>query len=278
MGLFDVNMPLMYGEGGEKAFARLQLELIASYRDNTIFMWQRQRMLNASDGLVLRSYNAQVGLLARSPSDFQHARTDIRNIYEPNPIDQLPLSFNKARGKLETEIALPAQPSGSLRELHIYPLHSCGPLRGADDEALDCYLMFGLNKCNGGDSYDATSLGLVWIRRGEEKKVSAALQRWAFQNVVHTKVADELQGKQPVCFDDLASEVEDTLTELSSLREISKLRWQRVKRRVGRARTPQGSLTKLCFDISSKVGSWSMDASVQSSRTSIRSFPNSAPR
>jgi hypothetical protein len=36
MGLFDVNMPLLYGEG-RKAFYRLQLEIIKNSPDESIF-------------------------------------------------------------------------------------------------------------------------------------------------------------------------------------------------------------------------------------------------
>ena len=39
MGLFDVNMPLLYGEGGPKAFMRLQLEIIKQSDDESIFAW-----------------------------------------------------------------------------------------------------------------------------------------------------------------------------------------------------------------------------------------------
>ncbi|KAI4860899.1 HET-domain-containing protein [Hypoxylon rubiginosum] len=41
LGLFDVNMPLLYGEGGAKAFARLQEEIIKTSNDHTIFCWSR---------------------------------------------------------------------------------------------------------------------------------------------------------------------------------------------------------------------------------------------
>ncbi|KAI9064951.1 HET-domain-containing protein, partial [Trametes sanguinea] len=39
MGIFDINMPILYGEGGEKAFRRLQLEIIRRSDDQTIFGW-----------------------------------------------------------------------------------------------------------------------------------------------------------------------------------------------------------------------------------------------
>ncbi|KAK6853768.1 HET-domain-containing protein [Apiospora arundinis] len=39
MGLFDVNMPLLYGEG-DKAFLRLQEEIVRNTDDDTIFAWR----------------------------------------------------------------------------------------------------------------------------------------------------------------------------------------------------------------------------------------------
>ena len=38
LGLFDVNMPMLYGEGW-KAFERLQREILARYSDESIFAW-----------------------------------------------------------------------------------------------------------------------------------------------------------------------------------------------------------------------------------------------
>ena len=40
MGLLDVNMPMLYGEG-KKAFHRLQLEIIRASNDQSIFAWDR---------------------------------------------------------------------------------------------------------------------------------------------------------------------------------------------------------------------------------------------
>ena len=57
LGLFDVNMPLLYGEGGAKAFLRLQEEIIKQSDDHTIFSWSIHR-------------DKQPGLLADSPKAF----------------------------------------------------------------------------------------------------------------------------------------------------------------------------------------------------------------
>lgn len=42
MGLFDVNMPLLYGEGGVKAFIRLQEAIIQSSEDHSILAWRNR--------------------------------------------------------------------------------------------------------------------------------------------------------------------------------------------------------------------------------------------
>ncbi|KAL4063365.1 heterokaryon incompatibility protein-domain-containing protein [Scleroderma yunnanense] len=59
MGLLDVNMPMLYGEG-KKAFHRLQLEIIRTSDDQSIFAW-------GSDGENWRTGS----ILADDPSFFQ---------------------------------------------------------------------------------------------------------------------------------------------------------------------------------------------------------------
>ncbi|KAI4210082.1 MAG: hypothetical protein L6R36_009527, partial [Xanthoria steineri] len=59
LGLFDVNMPLLYGEGAEKAFVRLQTEIIQKSDDETIFAWTANV--------------PQAGMLATDPSFFADA-------------------------------------------------------------------------------------------------------------------------------------------------------------------------------------------------------------
>jgi hypothetical protein len=62
LGLFDINMPLLYGEGAMKAFRRLQDEIIKSTDDESIYAWSYPR--ETMDG---RHY---WGLLADSPAAF----------------------------------------------------------------------------------------------------------------------------------------------------------------------------------------------------------------
>ncbi|KAF7951592.1 hypothetical protein EAE96_006896 [Botrytis aclada] len=58
MGLFDVHMLPMYGEGSENAFLRLQQEILKRTSDQTIFLWTASH----------EPYNQ--GLLATSPNAF----------------------------------------------------------------------------------------------------------------------------------------------------------------------------------------------------------------
>ncbi|KAJ9149779.1 HET-domain-containing protein [Pleurostoma richardsiae] len=59
-GIFGINMPLLYGEGGQRAFFRLQEEIIRQTHDHTIFSW----------GYGLGPTHE--GVLARSPQSFAH--------------------------------------------------------------------------------------------------------------------------------------------------------------------------------------------------------------
>ncbi|KAK3938451.1 heterokaryon incompatibility protein-domain-containing protein [Diplogelasinospora grovesii] len=63
MGIFDVNMPLLYGEGS-KAFIRLQEEIMRHTHDHSIFCW-------SDPAASLSTYR---GLLARSPVEFAHSK------------------------------------------------------------------------------------------------------------------------------------------------------------------------------------------------------------
>jgi hypothetical protein len=40
MGIFGVNMAMIYGEGEQAAFYRLQKEIFAVYTDHSIFAWE----------------------------------------------------------------------------------------------------------------------------------------------------------------------------------------------------------------------------------------------
>ncbi len=94
MGIFDVSMPTLYGEGGERAFRRLQEEVMKHSPDTTLFAW----------GATLATYRIDTPpnlehpshadhrsfLFASSPSNFGILfRRNIR--FEPYRLDEPPL-------------------------------------------------------------------------------------------------------------------------------------------------------------------------------------------
>ena len=85
LGLFDINMPLLYGEG-KKAFVRLQHEIIRSSNDDSIFAWKHEAMTwnktkiegteifednRYHDVLNCPRWCVRSTFLARSPADFR---------------------------------------------------------------------------------------------------------------------------------------------------------------------------------------------------------------
>ena len=77
LGLFDVNMPLLYGEG-KKAFKRLQQEIIASSSDESVFAWKNQDL-------------SLSGMFAQSPADFAQSGTIIST--DPLKMDRAPYTI-----------------------------------------------------------------------------------------------------------------------------------------------------------------------------------------
>jgi hypothetical protein len=68
MGIFDVYLPMLYGEG-DRAFVRLQEEIMKRSEDYTIFAWRSKS-----------SESSSRGLFARSPSEFTRGVDAAANI------------------------------------------------------------------------------------------------------------------------------------------------------------------------------------------------------
>ncbi|KAK5994171.1 Vegetative incompatibility protein HET-E-1 [Cladobotryum mycophilum] len=78
LGLFDVNMPLLYGEG-TKSFVRLQEQILKQEEDYSIFAWTLQHDCGQS----------LTGFLASSPSEFCNIVP--QNLQLPTLVRPLPL-------------------------------------------------------------------------------------------------------------------------------------------------------------------------------------------
>ncbi|KAF3039250.1 hypothetical protein E8E11_004345 [Didymella keratinophila] len=77
LGLFDIQMPLLYGEGS-KAFIRLQEEILKTNDDYSIFAWRAQ-------DATASTYR---GILARSPLEFR----DCHSIEREESISAFPVN------------------------------------------------------------------------------------------------------------------------------------------------------------------------------------------
>jgi hypothetical protein len=102
MGLFDIHMPMLYGEG-EKAFIRLQEEILKNNGDDSIFAWQ------APDA----GHSTFRGLLARSPSEFRKCG----GIYRGNPALEI------SKTNLGFHLFLNLRPFGKSKNSYVATLH-----------------------------------------------------------------------------------------------------------------------------------------------------------
>lgn len=93
MGLFNVNIPMLYGEGGSAAFRRPQLEIMQESRDHALFAWGRRmppapshwkgpQLIDSAlaHPILLDKRPPEVPLLAPSVDHFQtHTEWSVRN-------------------------------------------------------------------------------------------------------------------------------------------------------------------------------------------------------
>ncbi|KAI0439066.1 heterokaryon incompatibility protein-domain-containing protein [Xylaria telfairii] len=77
LGIFDINMPLLYGEGN-RAFMRLQERIIGQTRDDSILAWGEFNLHPTDFADVRFDCGASLGVLATSPKEFQFCG-DVQN-------------------------------------------------------------------------------------------------------------------------------------------------------------------------------------------------------
>ena len=87
MGLFGINMPPLYGEGSS-SFLRLQLEILRTSEDETIFAWTSED-------------SRPTGLLARSAADFRKSSKIIRGRFIQ---DRAPYTMTNKGLRLEARL------------------------------------------------------------------------------------------------------------------------------------------------------------------------------
>ncbi|KAI6163688.1 heterokaryon incompatibility protein-domain-containing protein [Pisolithus thermaeus] len=90
LGLLGVHMPMLYGEG-KNAFRRLQLEIIRSSNDQSIFAWGRERHTGWSDSFLADDpscFRDCANVVSLSPSEFTRAL--LGDTIAKEVLDQIP--------------------------------------------------------------------------------------------------------------------------------------------------------------------------------------------
>ncbi|KAL3297856.1 HET-domain-containing protein [Colletotrichum asianum] len=122
LGIFDVHIPLLYGEGGKNAFFRLQEELIRKSDDQSIFVWHSFDSTSTPNVWDSQTKSQNSSVLAESPAQFRHCG----NIVTCNPIEGV---FPYVLSNMGIQITIPIifQYEGSRRERRAYALLWCRP-------------------------------------------------------------------------------------------------------------------------------------------------------
>ncbi|KAL8713126.1 MAG: hypothetical protein Q9220_002647 [cf. Caloplaca sp. 1 TL-2023] len=89
LGLFDVNMPLLYGEGAAASFRRLQIEILQKSDDESLFAWTSDEPVS--------------GMLAFSPSCFAGSGNIVQKTRNPE-LDLERASYKMTNRGLECPI------------------------------------------------------------------------------------------------------------------------------------------------------------------------------
>jgi hypothetical protein len=98
LGIFEVNMPLIYGEGSN-AFVRLQEEIMKHSVDQSLFAWWQEKQDDDADFYE----DGYRGILARHPSEFKRAARIVHHSVPGEPYTmtnkglriQLPVKLRK---------------------------------------------------------------------------------------------------------------------------------------------------------------------------------------
>ncbi|KAI1764461.1 HET-domain-containing protein [Hypoxylon sp. FL1150] len=106
LGLLEVHMPLLYGEGN-KAFQRLQEEVIKSRDDDSLLAW--------GYGLVSKIHPTvhTDSVLAQSPSDFRHCHNFRRFENEGGSRKVSPTTSHSAMTNIGMQMTIPVRPIDS---------------------------------------------------------------------------------------------------------------------------------------------------------------------
>lgn len=102
LGLFGINMPLLYGEG-RKSFFRLQEELLKCSSDQSLLAWWMNpplQQLDLDKSWTVTATEDTTGMLARGPEDFRNSGnvrllSDIGDFYHLSQLGSTPAVIHR---------------------------------------------------------------------------------------------------------------------------------------------------------------------------------------
>ncbi|KAK3393921.1 hypothetical protein B0H63DRAFT_555214 [Podospora didyma] len=130
LGIFEVMIPPLYGEGLEAAFERLQEAIMKKTRDDSILAWS----LGSMGDMMRIALAAPIsgGVLASSPAAFEGCGDIVQRSQTETQIQ----AFEIFGGTMPISIAL-INPGAEISRIHevpvLYGYLSCGPKRHPDD-------------------------------------------------------------------------------------------------------------------------------------------------
>lgn len=113
LGIFDISMPLLYGEG-QKAFIRLQEEILREYEDESLFAWECK-----TPGWVC-------GLLAPSPAAFEFS-ANIMPCLTQSSVQSGPIVITNRGIRLEVPVEPYPKSTRGFSDVYIIRLN-CKPM------------------------------------------------------------------------------------------------------------------------------------------------------
>jgi ankyrin repeat protein len=120
LGIFDITMPMIYGEGGDQAFFRLQEQIMKVVKDDSILAWGITKTQSASKiQFANKTGRAIAGrVMAKAPLDFANSGHIIRREQSLQHTRSVDISGGSVRAHLPLHIT----PTGQM-----FGLLSCGP-------------------------------------------------------------------------------------------------------------------------------------------------------
>ncbi|KKP05803.1 hypothetical protein THAR02_02087 [Trichoderma harzianum] len=116
LGIFNITMPMIYGEGGEQAFFRLQEQIMKVTRDDSILAWGLGTNDSSANNITGDATAGRV--VAKAPADFANSRHIIHRDQTLKYMNSVDISGGSIRAYLPLHTTHTGQIVGLL---------SCGP-------------------------------------------------------------------------------------------------------------------------------------------------------